>query len=241
MLFKDFKLISGLVTDLEYESDDIIEWLSPQQHDTIYQLIHAESSDLEINWKEELVELMRMLILTPSVEAICNKWLRLTGNATLWNICQHLTVKVYFLEDWFATTDQRAESTTRNAAWYEQLNCLKYAHEQGCPWDESTTSHAASNGHLACLRYLHEQGCPWDESTTYRTASNGHLDCLKYAHEQGCPWDESTTRNAAWYGHFNCLKYAHEQGCPWDESTTRFAAYNGHEYCLKYARENGCP
>ena len=101
MLFKDFKLTSGLVTDLEYESDDEIEWLSLQQHDTICQLIHAESTnDLEVFWTEELVELMRMLILIPSVEAICSKWLRLTGNITLWHICQNLAVTVNFMEHW---------------------------------------------------------------------------------------------------------------------------------------------
>ena len=39
------------------------------------------------------------------------------------------------------------------------LECLKYAHEKGCPWDEETCSKAAYNGHLDA----HENGCPWDE------------------------------------------------------------------------------
>ena len=38
------------------------------------------------------------------------------------------------------------------------LECLKYAHENGCPWDKKTCSEAALNGHLECLQYAHENG-----------------------------------------------------------------------------------
>ena len=52
---------------------------------------------------------------------------------------------------------------------------------------------AAYNGHLECLRYLHENGCPWDGWTCIFAAKYGHLYCLQYAHENGCPWDSSTS------------------------------------------------
>ena len=55
-----------------------------------------------------------------------------------------------------------------------------------------TCSKAAQNGHLECLKYAHENGCPWNEMTCSKAAENGHLECLKYAHENGCPWDEET-------------------------------------------------
>ena len=48
---------------------------------------------------------------------------------------------------------------------------------------------AARGGHLECLKYLHENGCPWDEETCGRAAAFGHLECLKYLYENGCPWD----------------------------------------------------
>ena len=60
---------------------------------------------------------------------------------------------------------------------------LKYAHENGCPWDEDTCSEAAKGGHLKVLKYAHENGCPWDEWTCSGAAGGGHLEVLKYAHE----------------------------------------------------------
>ena len=62
--------------------------------------------------------------------------------------------------------------------------CLKYAHENGCPWDEKACSNAALFGHLECLKYLHENECPWDKETCSGAAEKGHLECLKYAHEK---------------------------------------------------------
>ena len=59
-----------------------------------------------------------------------------------------------------------------------------------CESEDLTTSAtrcAAKNGHLDCLRYLHENGCPWNEDATWGAAENGHMDCLKYLHENGCP------------------------------------------------------
>jgi hypothetical protein len=46
---------------------------------------------------------------------------------------------------------------------------------------------AADTGHLDCLKYAHEHGCPWDEETYSSAAYYGHLDCLMYAHKNGCP------------------------------------------------------
>ncbi|ATZ81203.1 ankyrin repeat domain-containing protein [Bodo saltans virus] len=100
---------------------------------------------------------------------------------------------------------------------------------------------ATENGHLECLKYAHENGCIWDEWTCACAARKGHLECLKYAHENGCPWDVMTCASAAQKGHLECLKYAHENGCPWNSYTCFRAALNGNLECLKYAHENGCP
>jgi hypothetical protein len=49
-----------------------------------------------------------------------------------------------------------------------------------------TCAYAAENGHLECLVYAHENGCPWDGDVCAKAAEKGHLDCIKYAHENGC-------------------------------------------------------
>ena len=71
------------------------------------------------------------------------------------------------------------------------LALVRYAHEHG-PWDENTCDWAEMEGHLDCLKYAHEHGCPWDEQTCAGAALSGQLECLQYAHEHGCPWDGRT-------------------------------------------------
>jgi hypothetical protein len=129
----------------------------------------------------------------------------------------------------------------KEAAKINNLECLKYAHENDCPWDENTCLYAARNGYLECLKYAYENGCPWDENTCIYAALNGHLECLIYAHEHGCPWDTWTCAYAALNGHLECLIYAHEHGCLWDKRTCVYAVEKGQLECLNYACDNKCP
>ncbi len=171
------------------------------------------------------------------------------------------------IDDYKATGIWKNVMTTSFACYSGHLDCLKYAHENGCFWDIKTTLYAVVyGGRLDCLKYAHENGCPWHPYAT-AAAAEGYLDCLKYAHENGCPWHIKTTLYAVMYrggldclkyahengcefhpytiaeaakGHLDCLKYAHENGYPWNINTTLEAAL-GHLDCLKYAHENGCP
>ena len=65
------------------------------------------------------------------------------------------------------------------------INILQLQKIYSC-CEKLSTVVAALNGHLDCLKYAHENGCEWDEDTCSEAALNGHLDCLKYAHENGC-------------------------------------------------------
>jgi nitrite reductase/ring-hydroxylating ferredoxin subunit len=47
------------------------------------------------------------------------------------------------------------------------------------------------NGQIECLKYAYENKCPWNKWTSYYASKNGHLECLKYAIENGCPWDKN--------------------------------------------------
>jgi hypothetical protein len=66
------------------------------------------------------------------------------------------------------------------------------------------------NGHLDCLRYAHEHGAPWDERTTEKAAENFRMgsdgddglppseccmDCLRYAYFRGCPWIDDNVKS----------------------------------------------
>jgi len=61
------------------------------------------------------------------------------------------------------------------AARYGFLNCLKYAHENGCQWNENTCYVAAENGHLNCLKYAHENGCKWHKHLCMRRTTNKEI------------------------------------------------------------------
>ena len=37
---------------------------------------------------------------------------------------------------------------------------LKWAHENGCPWNEVTCAWAVERGHLEMLKWARENGCP---------------------------------------------------------------------------------
>ena len=135
------------------------------------------------------------------------------------------------------------------AARLGHLRRLKFAHENGCPWDEDTCLEAAWGGDLEILQYLHDNGCPWDDRACAAAAGRGYLECLQYLHEKGCAWEEFTCEAAANGGHLECLRYAHENGCPldlatvkelledgwvWDDETSYIAATAGHLECLQY-------
>ena len=49
-------------------------------------------------------------------------------------------------------------------------------------------------GNLECLRYLHENGCPWTASAYLAAAEGGHLDCVRYIVENGGPTHDLSHR-----------------------------------------------
>ena len=76
------------------------------------------------------------------------------------------------------------------AAEYGHLEVLKWARQNGCPWDEMTCSFAADGGYLEVLKWARENGCPWDEMTreyAERSRAKGRQEVLKWANENGCP------------------------------------------------------
>jgi hypothetical protein len=163
------------------------------------------------------------------------------------------------------TGDKWEKEMCAAAAQEDQLECLQYLHEQGCPLTATVCSKAAEGGHLDCLAFAIENACPIHEEHVFELAArNGHLDCLQLVHEhvghigsevmnqaagnvnddvecvqylreQGVEWDEDTCVAAATAGNADVLEYLHEHGCPWD---TRVLASDS-EACRDFALENG--
>jgi hypothetical protein len=57
---------------------------------------------------------------------------------------------------------------------------------------------AERNGKLDCIKYAHENGCPCEPETIYSAESSCNIECFIYALENGCPWDEKVVENK-WY------------------------------------------
>lgn len=64
-----------------------------------------------------------------------------------------------------------------------------------------TCSYAALNGHLEVLKWARENGCPWDKNACLFEALSGNPEVLKWARENGCPWDEFIFTSATDNGH----------------------------------------
>lgn len=85
--------------------------------------------------------------------------------------------------------------TVKAAISGNQVHCLRYLHAVAPGiWDETLCAFAAKEDSIDCLRYLHENGCPWSAETTFSALMEGNLECLSYAHQHGCPFDYRCSR-----------------------------------------------
>jgi len=74
------------------------------------------------------------------------------------------------------------------AARHGHLEAVQYAFEQEEAWISTVACEwAAERGHLNCLKYLHEVGAPWNDRTLKKALAGGHMECYNYAKEHGCP------------------------------------------------------
>eukprot|EP01032_Pedospumella_encystans_P010466 gene10466-12227_t len=100
---------------------------------------------------------------------------------------------------------------------------------------------AAQGGQVECIKYLHENGCPWDTDAITEAASRGFLDCVTYLHTNGCPWNTYTMKEASYNSHMKCVEYLYVNGCPWDATALSLvqaaAGEKGSMSCLKYLIE----
>ncbi len=122
-------------------------------------------------------------------------------------------------------------TTMKCAAIRGHLDCMICLHHHGVGWSPNVTEWADS---LECLKYAHQNGCPWSYKTMIRAAEYNRLECLKYAHQNGCPWRYDVTYTAAQFGQLECLMYACENGCPID---LKKCLENSHKNCKDYLKQ----
>ncbi len=114
------------------------------------------------------------------------------------------------------------------------LNCIKYLHQEEFDWYPGTVAICARYDNLDCLRYACENGAPYenetfdihddDEEVDSRledcspetiAAAYGHLDCLKYLCSNIIRSKESEPIDfAIEYKRLDCARYLIEQGFP---------------------------
>jgi hypothetical protein len=74
------------------------------------------------------------------------------------------------------------------------LEVLKWARENGCPWDEQTCSSAATGGHLEVLKWARANGCPWERVGRARLAAKGgHLEAAEVGARERLPVGQRRT------------------------------------------------
>jgi len=57
-------------------------------------------------------------------------------------------------------------------------------------------ANAAQKGHFFLLKWAIDNGCPFDESACANAADGGHPNVLKWLRGKGCSWDERVCANA---------------------------------------------
>jgi hypothetical protein len=134
---------------------------------------------------------------------------------------------------------ESARCFARDAAFSNQLDCVKFAHEKGFNLDVDYRFIAQDDPdkNLECAKYLYEHRSVESNRMFGNLCSlmaGWSFSFMKYFHEQGEPFDENTCKNAASFSNIESLKYAYEHGAPFTTDILLHAM--SHELdCLKFA------
>lgn len=91
----------------------------------------------------------------------------------------------------------------------KRLEFLKYLHSIKYPLNPigpDICADAAMLGQIEILKWAHENGLPWDNRVCVTAANAGHLDILIWARERGCPWNSCVLVQAEHTNHFELAK-----------------------------------
>ena len=147
----------------------------------------------------------------------------------------------------------------------QSLEVLKFAINNGCPFDIRVMTKCIENGNFISLLWVLEKANadglyiewrPYVRSELFQikrpdfteelctmAITNGFMLLLEYGFKKkNYKFAAWTCALAAQYGQLQCLKYLRETArAPWDDQTCLEAARNGHKECLAYACAKLCP
>ncbi|GFH53306.1 hypothetical protein CTEN210_09782 [Chaetoceros tenuissimus] len=126
-----------------------------------------------------------------------------------------------------------SEETCLAAARAGNLQALKWAVSQCCPWDkEDVADYAAEHGHTDVIKWSRSQGCQWHRDFSARAASGGHLETLKYLISEGCQRGGFTFLEAMKSGNIALVEY-----CVGKKFSTKRTKNRLYEYAIKYFKD----
>ena len=136
--------------------------------------------------------------------------------------------------------DRRDENICMHAA--DNIKCLSFLRGRGYSWNENTPIHAIKKNNLECFRYAIDNGCPCGPRLKYHLIKRAGTEFLGHIFAKDkSQWNTWASACAAGYGRLDNLKFLKENGCPWDEKTPFYSYINGQIACLEYALTQKCP
>lgn len=127
------------------------------------------------------------------------------------------------------------------AARCNDIEILKFLHENNVPWHKKTCTSAISYDYV---KYVIDNGFPWDEKILINAIKRGCLETIKYHYETNNHqhiYSDELTRHAAKTSNIPILEYLRSKQCPWNENSYEQAVKKNNMELVKYLDENGCP
>jgi hypothetical protein len=123
------------------------------------------------------------------------------------------------------------------------LECLKFIHEElGYYWDYNAIIKAIEPNNLECLKYLYENGCPYEESIITIACVNQSSDCLNYLLNKGHVVSKKDINYIILFNNIECLECILENNSyQLEDSFYHLAISKGYIECIKLLHKYNCP
>ena len=105
---------------------------------------------------------------------------------------------------------------TEAAAEGGNLAVLQYLRELGYPWSRNLCLTAVVNGNLEVLKWAYLNDCPWNDSKMFPAAASSKrpsVDLYQFLFDKGCPLvEEKSFKKAGKIGNFEFIQFAQSKG-----------------------------